>query len=100
MPEDLGPAFFAYEDLTVAGSAVGFTAATYTRNGTVARTARAYVEVAAIRFRVDGGTPSATVGEPVEVGGVIELNSPDQVSSFRAFRRDGVSATLRSQFGR
>ena len=87
--------FFAYEDLTVASTSVGFTASTYS-NGDYASV---QVETAPIRFRLDAGTPTASVGQSLEVGDHIYLESREEVVRFRAIRRDGTSATLRCQFG-
>ena len=88
---------FAYEDLTVGSTAVGFTAATYGNDGDYASV---YVESGPIRFRVDAGTPTASVGDTLEQGDRIILTSRQEVVGFRAIRRDGVSATLRCSFGK
>ena len=87
---------FAYEDLTVGSTAVGFTAATY--GG--ADYATVYVESAPIRFRLDAGTPTASVGDTLEQGDRLVLESEEEVRRFRAIRRDGISATLRVNFGK
>lgn len=57
------------------------------------------VETAPIRYCVDGSTPSATVGTPVEAGGVIPLNDFGELRRFRAFRTTGVSAQLNVSYG-
>ena len=87
---------FAYEDLTVGATAVGFTSATYG----AADYASVYVESGPIRFRLDGGTPTASVGDTLEQGDRIVLESQEEVSRFRAIRRDSISATLRTNFGK
>lgn len=87
--------YFAYEDLTVAGTALGFTAATYLN----ADKAFVLCETAAVRFRLDNGTPTATVGDTLEVGERLTLDSAAQIAGFKAIRRDGTSATLRCHFG-
>ena len=87
--------FHAYEDLTVAATAVGFTAATY--GG--ASYASVLVQGGPIRFRLDGGTPTASVGDTLEINDRIELQGIEEVVRFRAIRRDGTSATLRVNFG-
>ena len=87
---------FAYEDLTVGATAVGFTAATYAG----ADYATVFVENGPIRFRLDAGTPTASVGDTLEQGDRIVLESEEEVRRFRAIRRDGVSATLRVSFGK
>ena len=88
-------AFHGYEDLTVAGTSVGFTAATR-GNATVASV---LVEVAPVRFRLDGTAPTASVGDTLEVGDRLTLESADEVSRVRFIRREGTSATLRCSFG-
>ena len=87
---------FAYEDLTVGSTAVGFTAATYAG----ADYASIYVEGGPVRFRLDAGTPTASVGDTLEQGDRLTLDSEEEVKRFRAIRRDGVSATLRVNFGK
>ena len=89
------PDFFAYEDLTVAATSVGFTAATYLN----ANYATVHVEGGPVRFRLDGGTPTATVGDTLEIGDDLILDSAHQVADVRFIRRDGASATLRANFG-
>lgn len=86
----------AYESVTVAGTAVGLTAATYAGN----TNALLHVETAAVRFTVDGTTPVASgAGIPVAAGGLIELHNSDEIARFKAIRDTGVSATLRCQYG-
>lgn len=91
-----GPAFHAYESLAVAGTSVGFTAATY---GAACNYAWVQCEGAAVRFRMDGSDATATVGVILYPGEILELNSRDQVVRFEAIRKDGVSATLNAHFG-
>lgn len=85
---------FASEEVTVAGTAIGFTAATYKGAGA----ALVYVNTAQVRFTVDGTTPTSSVGIVVDPGWCIKLSSPDQVQKFKAIRT-GVSATLHCEFG-
>lgn len=87
--------FMAYEDLAVSSTAVGFTAATYLG----ANYAYVTVEGAPIRFRMDAGTPTTSVGTRLEVGDSIVLESRDEVVRFKAIYADSVAATLRAQFG-
>ena len=89
-----GASFFAYENLAVSTTAVGFTAAT---RGT-ANTASILVEGAPVRFRVSG-TPTASSGDTLEVGDRLELESRDEVQNVTFISRDGSSATLRCHFG-
>ena len=87
--------FHAYEDLTVAATALGFTAATYGN----ANYASILVESAPIRFRLDGGTPTASVGDTLEAKDRLVLEGREELVGFRAIRRDSTSATLRANFG-
>lgn len=57
-------------------------------------------QVAAVRYALDGGAPTASVGHVLEVGDVLTLDSADQVTKFRAIRRDGADATLYVSYGR
>lgn len=88
--------FFASEALTVSSTSVGFTAATFAG----ADYAHVYVDIADVRFRVDGGTASTTNGVPVAVHDEIILESVEEVARFRAIRDGGTDATLFAQFGK
>ena len=100
MPEDIGPSFTGNQVLTVAGTAVGFTASNFSEGGF--RLPHAFIQVQgeAVRWAADGTTPTAAIGIEAEAGSIIKLNSVHQVESFLAIRRDGVSATLHASFGR
>ncbi len=86
---------FAYEDLTVGSTAVTFTAATYSGADWVMFS----VENGPIRFRLDGGTPTTSVGDLARVGDRITLESREELKGFKAIRVDGTSATLRVHYG-
>ena len=85
---------FGYEDITVAATSKALTAATYS-NGDYARIK---VEGGAVRFRLDGGAPTASVGEALEIGAVLELFGTREISQARFIRRDATSATLRVHY--
>lgn len=91
-----GEVYHAFETLSVAGSAVGFTAATYG----AATLARVHVATARVRYRMDGTNPTASVGEPLEIGSIIELDSADQVQRIRFISMDGGTASLSCHFGK
>lgn len=64
--QNFTPKAFAYEEITVGATAKFLTIATYRpagQNG--AMMAFISVETDNIRFRIDGGTPTSTVGHPV-----------------------------------
>lgn len=89
-----GASYFAYEDLSVTGTAVGFTSATRD----TATTASVLVQGAPVRFRMSG-TPTATVGDTLEVGDRLVLESRSEVQKVLFISRDGGTATLRCSFG-
>ena len=94
---------FAYEALTVTGSATAFTTATMVPDADVGGPAFAAfctVEGAAIRVRADGTDPTATVGTPYKVGDKFVVWGKRDLDSFRAIRQGGVSATLSTEFVR
>ena len=93
--QPLGPDFDAFESVTVSTSSVGLTAATFGD----AQYALITVETAAVRFRLDGTAPTATVGHVREVGEGLELDRNTQLEDIRFIRRDGADATLRVSYG-
>ena len=90
------PDFYAYEDLSVAGTAVGFTAATLAN---AASYAMVLVENAAVRFTLHGTVPTASSGDMLNVGDRLILEGAAQVSEAKFISRDGGTATLRCHFG-
>ena len=92
---------FAFEALAVSTTAVAFTAATYApTTGTPAVMAKCSVETAAVRYRLDGTDPTATVGEVLEPGDELAVWGTMDIRSIRFIRRDGVDATLSTHFYR
>lgn len=87
------PAAIAHESITVAGTAVGLTDATFGN----ANRAFLTVETAPIRFTIDGTTPTSTVGHLANPGDVIELEGQDELVQFLAIRV-GASATLKATY--
>lgn len=83
----------AFEQLTVSSTALGLTSPGG-RNYAIL-----IPEAAAVRFRLDGGVPTATVGFPLEVGDQLILDSADELRDFRVIRRDGTDCTLNIQYG-
>ncbi|KKN74342.1 hypothetical protein LCGC14_0391430 [marine sediment metagenome] len=57
------------------------------------------VESASVRFRFDGGDPTATDGIQADAGDTIELESQFEVAKFRVIRKDGSDSTLRIHAG-
>jgi hypothetical protein len=80
----------AQETLTVPSAPTPLTLAVY--DGAVRATIA--VETASIRFRIDGGAPTATVGILANPGDVIVLPTQAMMDNFRATRTTSVSAAL------
>jgi hypothetical protein len=94
---------FAFEQLTIAAASLGFTAATTIPSGATgspALVATVTVETAPVRYRADGGTPSATVGTLLNPGDVITVYGDHDIQAMRFFRTTGVSATLDCEYAR
>lgn len=89
-------AYATGEVVTVSGTAVALTAATYLH------AVYAYIEVQAntIRWRADGTTPTSTVGFKATDGTGIELTSYQEIVNFRAISDGGASgdATLQVHY--
>lgn len=85
----------AFENLTVAGTAVGFTAGTYA--GAYAAFAR--VEGAQVRYRTDGTDPTASVGMLADPGDGIPITGSKDLQAIK-FIRTGGSATVNAEFMR
>ncbi len=97
--EDASEAF-AHEAVTVAGVAIGLTAATYAPAGAPgAVRAVLTLEAGQVRYRYDGTDPTATTGHLLEIGDVLMLEGAGNIGRFRAIRT-GVSGTLRVTFER
>ena len=88
--------YLAFEQITVAGTAIGFTAATINIGAghMQAETAICRLETAQIRFAYDGTTPTTTVGTLWEVGEERQFNGHQILRNFRAIRTGGSSGQL------
>jgi hypothetical protein len=88
--------YIAYEQITVAGTAIGFTVAKITAPGRPQATvATCRLETAEIRYTLDGvTTPTSTVGTPLEPLEGITFNGHDVLEKFLAIRTTGSSGTL------
>lgn len=85
----------AFEQLTVAGTAGGFSATTITPSGKpVSQYCVGYVETADIRYRTDGTAPTASVGMLVPYGSKIEIAGQDAIRLFSAIRTGSTSAVI------
>lgn len=90
-----GPNHDAFEALSVSTTATGFTAGTRGDRYFAVVT----VEDAAVRFRLDGTAPTASVGHELEIGDELRLFNPKDVANAQFISRDGGTATLMSSFG-
>lgn len=81
---------FASERLTVSSSVVTLTSGTYAPSGSgAALSAIVTVEDDAIRFTLDGTTPTASRGHKVAAGGSFILFGYSEVAGFKAIRVTG-----------
>lgn len=83
------------EQITVAGTAIGFTATKLDPVGGArqATIAVCILETADIRYRVNGSSPTSSVGMLVKSGSSFTITGHDQLLAFSAIRT-GSSATL------
>jgi len=92
--EEIGLIAFAFESITVAATAIGGTALTYTD----ATSAELTLETAQIRIRIDGTNPASDEGHLVEVGDTITLKSAAQIANFKAIRTGSTSGVLKATY--
>ena len=83
-----------FESITVAGTAIGFTAAKAARANRVLVT----VETGEIRFRYDGTDPTATEGHRSKSGDVWEILGTQNIKNFKAIRSNTTSSALKVTF--
>lgn len=85
---------FAFEQITVSSTAVGFTTATFAPSGSgKADMAVVDVETNAIRYRADGLNPTAAVGSPIAASGSFTVCGQASIQVVR-FIRQTADATL------
>ena len=87
---------FAFEALAVSTASVPFTAATRLN----AKLATVSVEGAAVRYRMDGTDPTASVGTVLEPGDELIVWGGRDIQSIEFIRRDGTDATLNVHYAR
>jgi hypothetical protein len=85
----------SYEAITVAGTSIGLTAATYGRSSWgICR-----LETAEVRYTKDGATtPTSLVGVPLEPFEWVILDNRDQLRNFRAIRTTATSGSLKCHY--
>ncbi len=92
----------AYETLT-AGTSTALTAATYSnvnypKGSQKAKGALVTVTGQPCRYRVDGGTPTASVGNVLAVNDGVWLASFDQIESFRIIETTATASVQVTYF--
>lgn len=91
---------FNFESITVAATAVGFTAATITPSTFgPAQRAVVTVETAQVRYRIDAA-PTATVGHILNAGDVLVLEGINNINSVRFIRTGATNATIMCTYER
>lgn len=87
-------AAMTFEQLTIADTALGLDQATVQTGGKVAMRCIGVLETAAVRIRVDGTSPTASIGQLVAVGSLVDLRGVDNIRKFKAIRTGGTSGVL------
>ena len=90
--------WFANETLTIDSTTTGKPLTPKTYGG--ADVAHITVGVAAIRYWLDGSSPSTTAGHPAAVGAIITLENADEISKFRAIEDTTTDAEIVVSYGR
>jgi hypothetical protein len=87
---------YAYESITVATTAIGFTVTNITNCKRVYITA----ETATMRFRYDGTDPTSSEGHILRPDDIIIIEGYSNIESFRAIRTGATSGKLLVSFER
>lgn len=84
-----------FEQVVVAGTAIGLTTAVITPPGLpMATGAKCRCRTAQLSFTINGTTPTASVGTLLEVGDILEMSGHDSLVLFRAIRTTGTSGQI------
>lgn len=88
-----------YESITVTGTAVGLAAATYQPASAPLQMAfcTGRLEVAEVRYRMDGTSPTASEGTLLEVGELVTLVGNGDLSRVKFIRTGATSGVLKVQ---
>jgi len=86
---------FAFETITIDNSVTSLTRSIYAP-GTGGDASRAYLtlENGSIRYRYDGGNPTANVGHLLMDGNFLVLEGEQQLSDFKAIRTESRNGTI------
>ena len=90
---------YAFETLTIADTAVGFTEATYAEadHNVIAH---GTLESGQIRYRYDGSNPTSAVGHLLNIGDEIYLEGYVNISNSKAIRTGSVSGSMQVTYER
>jgi len=92
---------FDFETIAVSSSAVTLTASKYHPTGAdKADSAFLTLEGGDIRYRYDGGDPTALVGHLLSDGGFLVLLGQNQMEKFKAIRVGGRDGSLSATYER
>lgn len=88
-----------YESITVAATAIGLSASTYTPASAPSQmaTCLARLETAEIRYRMDGTDPTASEGFLLEVGESLPIMGAPEMARIKFIRTGTTSGTLKVQ---
>lgn len=87
--------YTTFETITVANTAIGFTAATIDPPGyTQMKTCRGRLETAEIRFRTDGVAPTSSVGTPLEPLEILTLPTHEDMQNLLMIRTGSTSGVI------
>ncbi|MEE9354192.1 MAG: hypothetical protein V3U75_01245 [Methylococcaceae bacterium] len=87
---------YDYESITVADTAIGFTAAKLKPSSTdTPKAAICTLETGQIRFRTDGSDPTSAEGHLLKIGQQLIVESFDSMKGFRAIRTGATSGVLK-----
>jgi hypothetical protein len=96
----------SYENVAVAGTAVGLSATKYNPGDSTsnfgrrnAETALITVEGDSVHWTVDGTTPTATIGHLATAGSAITLEGYDTIRNFRAIQTATAAVLHVTYFG-
>jgi len=94
---------YNYEAITVADSAIGFTASILKDNSAPLKDCQRVIctlETASVRYTTDGTTPTTTIGHLLNAGDIVIVQGQPAISNFRAIRTGGTSGSLKCTFER
>jgi hypothetical protein len=86
---------FAFETLTVSTTALGGTVATFAPDGELpAQSVLISVETNTIRFRYDGGDPSAALGHALAAGASYLLQGAENIANLKMIRASADATVM------